>query len=112
MFVWAWAFCGIRYGCSASLDCSGVIRKINARKIRLDQGVAHACHHDGFRHVGTIAKAPGTVQSPGVRADAQCCKIDILKWLEELVSQSNTIQAQEDITVQGRLQARSGRNYM
>ena len=30
------------------------------------------------------------------------------KWLEELVSQSNTIQAQEDIGVQGRLQARSG----
>ena len=47
--------------------------------------------------MGTFGEDPGTAQSPGVRADAQCCKIDILKWLEELVSQSNTIQAQEDI---------------
>ena len=78
----------------------------------LKQGVAHACYHDGFMILGTFDEAPGTVQSPGVRADAQCCKIDILKWLEELVSQSNTIQAQEDITEQGRLQARSGRNYV
>ena len=36
----------------------------------------------------------------------------LVEWLEELVSQSNTIQAQEDITEQGRLQARSGRNYV
>ena len=34
------------------------------------------------------------VQRPGVCADAQCCKIT---WLEELASESNTIQAQEDI---------------
>ena len=61
-----------------------------------------------FMILGTFDKAPGTVQGPGARADAQCCKIDILKWLEELVSQSNTIQAQEDITEQGRLQAISG----
>ena len=58
--------------------------------------------------LGTFNEAPGTAQSPGVRAGAQCCKIDILKWLEELVSQSNTIQAQEDISAQGRLQAISG----
>ena len=61
-----------------------------------------------FGILETFDEAPGIVQSPGVRADAQCCKIDFLKWLEELVSQSNTIQAQEDIAVQGRLQARSG----
>ena len=77
-------------------------------EISVTQGVAHVCYYDGFQHLGTFDEAPGTVQSPGVRADAQCCKIDILKWLEELVSQSNTIQAQEDITEQGRLQARSG----
>ena len=35
---------------------------------------------------------------PGVCADAQCCKIT---WLEELASESNTIQAQEDISVSG-----------
>ena len=44
-------------------------------------------------------EAPGTVQSPGVCADAQCCKIT---WLEELASESNTIQAQEDITQPGK----------
>ena len=33
-------------------------------------------------------------QRPDVCADAQCCKIT---WLEELASESNTIQAQEDI---------------
>ena len=69
----------------------------------VNQGVAHACYHDGFEDLGTSDEAPGTAQSPGVRADAQCCKIDILKLLEELVSQSNTIQAQEDISVSGKI---------
>ena len=72
------------------------------------QGVVHACYHDGCQHLGTFGEGPGTAQSPGVRADAQCRKINVLKWLEELVTQSNTTQAQEDISVQGRLQARSG----
>ena len=61
-----------------------------------------------FMNLGTFDEAPGTVQSPGVRADAQCCKIDILKWLEELVSQSNTIQAQEDISVSGKIAGNTG----
>ena len=78
------------------------------RENSVSQTVGHACYHYGFHDLGTFDEAPGTVQSPGVRADAQCCKINVLKWLEELVSQSNTIQAQEDIAVQGRLQARSG----
>ena len=45
----------------------------------------------------------GAVRSAGVCADAQCGKIRIQKWLEELVSQSNTIQAQEDITQLGKI---------
>ena len=44
-------------------------------KIRLGQGIARACHHDGFHHLGPFGEATGTVQSPGVCADAQCCKI-------------------------------------
>ena len=36
----------------------------------MDQGVARACHHDGFRHLEPFDEAPGTVQSPGIRADA------------------------------------------
>ena len=60
------------------------------RKIRPDQGVARACQNDRFHDPGTFDEAPGTVQGSGVRADAQCCKIT---WLEELASESNTIQA-------------------
>ena len=56
----------------------------------MDQGVAGACHCDGFHDLGPFDKAPGTVQSPELCADAQCCKIT---WLEELASESNTIQA-------------------
>ena len=73
------------------------------REIEVRQGVARACYNDGFHDLGTFDESPGTVQSPGVRADAQCCKIRIQKWLEELVSQSNTIQAQEDISVPGKI---------
>ena len=51
----------------------------------------------------------GTLQGPWVRADAQCFK---LTWLEELGSESNTIQAREDITGRGILQARTQENYM
>ena len=34
-------------------------------KIRLIQGVARACDHDGFQHLGTFDEAPGTLQGPG-----------------------------------------------
>ena len=90
MFVWARGFCGTRISCSASVDPSGTTGKIHMRKIRLIQGVAHACNHDEFYDLGTFDEAAGTVQSSGVRADAQCCKIT---WLEELASERNTIQA-------------------
>ena len=90
VFVGARALCGTSIWCCASVDCSGVIRNIYVRKIAALQSVAHACHRDGFRHVGTFDEAPGTVQSPEVRADAQCCKIT---WLEELASERNAIQA-------------------
>ena len=72
------------------MDCSGPIRKILEVEIEVGQGVAHACYHDGFHDLGTFDEAPGTVQSPEIRADAQCCKIT---WLEELASEINTIQA-------------------
>ena len=90
MFVWARALCGTRTCCCASEDLNGTAGKIHMRKIRLDQGVTHACYHDGFHDLGTFNEAPETSQSPGVCADAQCCKIT---WLEELASERNTIQA-------------------
>ena len=90
MFVWARSLCGLRISCPASVDCSGNIRKIHVVEIEVHQGVAHAYHHDGFHDLGPFDEAPGTVQSPEVRADAQYGKIT---WLEELASERNTIQA-------------------
>ena len=90
------------------MECSGATGKIHGTENLIGQGVAHACRHDGFRHLGTFDEAPGTLQGPEVSAGAQGCKIDILKWLEKLVSQRNSIRAQENISAHGRLQARSG----
>ena len=50
------------------------------RKIRHGQGVVYACYHDGFHDLGTLDEATGTVQSSGVRADAQFCKIDFVSF--------------------------------
>ena len=60
------------------------------QKIRPGQGDGHAWKCGGIHDPGTFDWDFGTLQSPGVRADAQCFK---LTWLEELVSESNTIQA-------------------
>ena len=90
MFVWDRGLCETRISCSASVDPSGTTGKIHMRKIRLHQGVARACYYDGVHDLRTFNEASGTFQSPGVCADAQCCKIT---WLEELASERNTIQA-------------------
>ena len=79
------------------------------RKIRVSQGDGHPWKCDGIHDPGTFDEDFGALQSPGVRADAQYFK---LTWLEELASESNTIQAWKDITRQGRLQARTQENYM
>ena len=60
------------------------------RKIKVSQGDVHAWKYHRFHDPGTFYKDFGMLQSPGVRADAQCFKIT---WLEELASESNTIQA-------------------
>ena len=72
MFVWARGFCGLRISCPASVDCSGTIGKIHVVEIEVDQGIAHACYHDGFHHLGTFDEGLGTVRGPWDRADAQC----------------------------------------
>ena len=101
-FVWARALYEIRIRCPAAVDCNGTTRKIHVRKIEREQSAVHDGKYCRFYDLGTFDEATGTLQSPGVRADAQCCKIT---WLEELASESNTIQAQEDIVCQGRLRA-------
>ena len=89
-FVWARVFCEARIGCCAAVDCNWTTQKIDMRKIKWIQGREHAWTCDRFQHFGLFDKDFGTLQSPGVRADAQCFKIT---WLEELASESNTIQA-------------------
>ena len=60
------------------------------RKIKLGQGDEYAWTCGRFRDPGMFDEDFGTLQSPGVCAGAQCFKIT---WLEELASESNTIQA-------------------
>ena len=100
VFVWALVFCGIRYYQFASWDCSGVIRRIHMRKIRRGQGQSTWWKSDRFHAQRPLDKPKWTSQGPGVRADAQCHHTT---WLEELASESNTIQAQEDISVSGKI---------
>ena len=80
-FVWARVLCGTRICCCAAVGCSGSTQKIHMRKIRVSQGDGRAWKYDGFHDPGTFDEDFGTLQSPWVRADAQCLK---LTWLEEL----------------------------
>ena len=59
-------------------------------EIDVDQGREHAWKCNRFYDPGTFDEDFGTLQSPGVRADAQCFQ---LTWLEELASERKTIQA-------------------
>ena len=77
------------------VGCSRTAQKIHVPEIDVDQGREHASECDRFYDPGTFDKDFGTLQSPGVRAGAQCFKFT---WLEELASERNTIQAWEDIT--------------
>ena len=65
-------------------------QKIHMPEIEWHQGRERASKFDIFYDPGTFDGDFGTLQSPGVRADAQCFK---LTWLEELASESNIIQA-------------------
>ena len=70
-FVWARVLCGTRYYQSASVDCSGVIQKINAQKIRRYQGLVHDEDFLIYDGMETFDEAKWTIQGPGIRADAQ-----------------------------------------
>ena len=59
-------------------------------EIEWGEGREHAWKYNEFYDPGTFDEHFGTVQSPGVRADAQCFE---LTWLEEFASERNTIQA-------------------
>ena len=102
VFVWALVFSGLRYYQSASIECNGVTQKIHMRKFAVAQGLVSIMEKDRFHDQRPLDKPKWKCQGPWVRADAQCC---YSTWLEELASESNTIQAQEILVCQGRLQA-------
>ena len=72
------------------MGCNGAAQKNHVPEIEWRQGRGHACKCDRFYDPVTFDEDFGTLQSPGVRADAQCFK---LTWLEEIASERNTIQA-------------------
>ena len=82
------------------MDCSGTTKKIHMPEIEWGQGRERASKCDISYDPGTFDENFGTLQSPGVRADAQCFK---MTWLEELASERNTIQAWEDIIEAGKI---------
>ena len=63
-FVWARALCGTRIWCCASVDCSGIIRKIHGRKIRQAQARMHAIMLD-FGIWGCLTRPRGPFRAQG-----------------------------------------------
>ena len=78
-------------------------------EIEVGQGAARACYHDGFHDLGTFDEAPGTVQSPGVRADAQC---EIVHGSKNLFQRAILYRHKKIYLWQGRLQAILMRIYV
>ena len=61
---WARVLFATRYYQSATVECRGTTRKIHVPENSVNQGVAHACYHDGFEDLGTFDEAPGTLSGP------------------------------------------------
>ena len=76
---------------------------------RLENRFGHTMNIYGYHDWMPLDKPKWPSQSPGVRADAQCYHIT---WLEELASESNIIQAQEDICQQGKSAGKYHCNYI
>ena len=72
------------------------------KKFYVGQGDCTHCKNDGIPDQRPSTEPKWPFQDPGARADAQGWKT---KWLEELASESNTIQAQENLS--GRKRRRS-----
>ena len=107
-FVWARALCGTRIRCCASVDCSGVIRKIYVSEIEVKVTGMHAIMMD-FMIWGCLTRPRGPFRTQG---SALTRNVEKYTWLEEIASKSHIIQAQEEFLSQGRLQAKTSRNYI
>ena len=100
MFVWARAVCGTRYGPSPCVGTSPVLGKIRMQKIELDQGDSRHGKMTEFMIRGRFR----TPKDPSRTQERALTRNEFHTWLEELASESNTIQAQGIITQPGRLE--------
>ena len=73
-------------------------RKINEKDPERDQGDSTCDKNEEFLDLET---SPASKMSSGEQNRVLTHSIERPTWLDELVSESNTIQAQEDITQQG-----------
>ena len=79
------------------------------RKIELDQAYSKYYNLEEFLD---LAMSPASKMSSGEQNRVLTHSIERPTWLEELVSESNTIQAQGIITRPGRLELQTRRNYI
>ena len=82
------------------LGTSPVPRKIHMRKIERAQGHSK---HDNIEEFLDLRPSPASKMSSGEQNRVLTHSIERFTWLEELVSESNTIQTQEDISVSGKI---------
>ena len=100
MFVWARVVCGPRYDQSPWLETSPVSGKINMQKIERDQDDSTCDKMKNFS-IWRRFRDPKDLSGTHERA---LTRNELHTWLEELASESNTIQAQGILTRPGRLE--------
>ena len=105
MFVWARAVCGTRYGPSPYVGTSPVPGKIHMQKIECLQG--DDCTYDKIKNFSIGGRVRASNDLFWAHERVLTHSVERSKWLEELASESNTIQAQGNITAQGRLELRT-----
>ena len=64
-FVWDLVVCGTRYYQSASVDCSGVIQKINMRELEVRQGIVSMMNMIDFMIRGCSARPNAALMAQG-----------------------------------------------
>ena len=104
MFVWARAVCGPRCGPSPYVGTSPVIGKIHMQKIECSQGDSQCVKMKNF-WIRRRFRASNDLFWAHERVLTH--SVERFKWIEELASESNTIQAQWNISAAGRLELRT-----
>ena len=91
VFVWARVVCGVRTYHSGSGNAGPMPRKIHEKDPERHQGDSTHAKNEEFLDLET---SPASKMRSGEQNRALTHSIEIFTWLEELASESNTIQAQ------------------